>query len=72
MNWTKSYVMSDNDDNTTFKITNTKVYVPITTLSTEDNVKPTKQLNEGFKKDLFIKINSRQKWIQEIQIITIH
>ena len=64
--------MSDNDDNTTFKITNTKVYVPITTLSTEDNVKPTKQLNEGFKKDLFIKINSRQKWIQEIQIITIH
>ena len=63
--------MSDNDDNTTFKITNTKVYVPITTLSTEDNVKPTKQLNEGFKKDLFIKISSRQKWIQEIQIITI-
>ena len=63
--------MSDNDDNTTFKITNTKVYVPITTLSTEDNVKPTKQLNKGFKKDLFIKINSRQKWIQEIQIITI-
>ena len=32
---------------TTFQITSTKLYVPIVTLSTKDNVNLTKQLNEG-------------------------
>ena len=45
----KNFVISDNDD-ATFKITNTKLYVPIVTISTEDNVKLTRQLNEGFKR----------------------
>ena len=55
LNWTKNCVMygadtyagGDNDNNreTTFKITSTK----IVTLSTKDNVNLTKQLNEGFK-----------------------
>ena len=35
---------------TTFKITNTKLYVPIVTLSSKDNVKPVKILKEGFKR----------------------
>ena len=43
----------DNNDDTTFNITNTKLYVPIVTLSTEDNVKLTKQLNEGFKRPIY-------------------
>ena len=34
----------------TFKITDTKLYVPVVTLSAEDNVKLVKQLNEGFKR----------------------
>ena len=34
---------------TTFKITNTKLYVPIDTLSSKDNVKLVKLLQEGFK-----------------------
>ena len=34
--------MSDNDDETTFEITNTKLYIPIVTLSTKDNVNLTK------------------------------
>ena len=34
---------------TTFEITSTKLYVPIVTLSTKDNVNLKKQLNEGFK-----------------------
>ena len=34
----------------TFKITDAKLYVPIVTLSAEDNVKLVKQLNEGFKR----------------------
>ena len=41
--------MSNIDGNTTFKITNTKSYVPIVTLSIKDNVKLTEQLNEEFK-----------------------
>ena len=38
-----------NNRETTFKITSIKLYVPIATLSTKDNVNLTKQLNEGFK-----------------------
>ena len=37
---------------TTFKITNTKLYVPIVTLSTKDNEKLAKQLNVGFKRSV--------------------
>ena len=38
---------------TTFKITSTKLYIPIVTLSTKDNVSLTKQLNEGFKRSIY-------------------
>ena len=36
-----------------FKITDAKLYVPIVTLSAEDNVKLVKQLNEGFKRPVY-------------------
>ena len=39
--------------NTTFKITNTKLYVPIVTLSSNENVKLVKLLDEGFKKPVY-------------------
>ena len=35
---------------TTFKITNTKTYMPIVTLRAKDFVKLTKQSSEGFKR----------------------
>ena len=38
---------------TTFKITNTKLYVPIVTLSAKGNVKLSKQFNEGFKRPVY-------------------
>ena len=57
LNWTKNCVMStDPDDNnrtTAFQITSTKLYVPIVTLSTKDNLNLTKQLNEGFKRSVY-------------------
>ena len=53
LNWSKNCVMSGNNGDTTFKITNTKLYVPIVTLSTEDNGKLTKQVNEGFKRSVY-------------------
>ena len=36
-----------------FMITNTKLYVPVVTLSTEDNNNLTKQLNDGFKRTIY-------------------
>ena len=53
LNWTNKCAMPDIAGNTTFKITNTKLYVPIVTLSTKDNVKLIKQLNEGFKRPVY-------------------
>ena len=38
---------------TTFKITNTKLYVPIVTLSSKYNVKLVKLLEGGFKRPVF-------------------
>ena len=52
LNWAKDCVMST-IVNPTFKITNTKLYVPIVTLSSKDNIKLAKQLNEGFKKSVY-------------------
>ena len=37
----------------TFEITDTKLYVPIVTLKTEDNAKLSKLLNEGFKRSIY-------------------
>ena len=45
--------MSDIAGLTTFRIISTKLYVPIVTLSTKDNVNLTKQLNEGFKRPVY-------------------
>ena len=68
LNWTKDCVLSsadsDNDNATLFKITETKLYVPIVTLSTKDNVTLTKQLNERFKRSIYwneYKSKSRNK-----------
>ena len=40
-------------DNTTFKKTDGKLYVPIVTLSVEDNSKLSKLLSEGFKRSIY-------------------
>ena len=38
---------------TTFKTTNTKLYIPILTLSIKGNVKLVKLLEEGFKRPVY-------------------
>ena len=52
LNFTKDCVMSTIAD-TTFKIKNTKLYVLIVTLSTKDNAKLVKLLEEGFKRPVY-------------------
>ena len=53
LGWTKDFVMSNIVGATTFQITSAKLYVPIVTLSTKDNVNLTKQLNGGFKRFVY-------------------
>ena len=50
-----TFARVDNANNreTAFKITSSKLYVPIVTLSTKDNVNLTKKLNEGFKRSVY-------------------
>ena len=52
---TDSYAAGDNVNNreTTFQITSTKLYIPVVTSSTKDNVNLTKQLNEGFRRSVY-------------------
>ena len=50
-------------------MTSTKLYVPIVTLSTKDNVNLTKQLKKD-SKDLFTGINTNQKKKEKKQIMT--
>ena len=56
LTWNKNCVLCGADaaaDNTvSFQITDTKLYVPIVTLSTKDNINLTKQLNKGFKRSV--------------------
>ena len=52
LNWSQDCVMSTTDE-ATFKITNTKLYVPTVTLSSKDNIKLVKLLEEGFKRSVY-------------------
>ena len=52
LNCSKDCVMSTIAD-TTFKIINTKSYVPVVTLSSKDNVKLIKLLEEGSKRPVY-------------------
>ena len=50
LTWYENCILSSAGTAATFAITDSKVYVPVVTLKTEDNVKLSKLLNEGFKR----------------------
>ena len=50
LTWSKDCVISSATGKTKFKITDTKVYVPVVILSTQDNAKLLQQLKSGFKR----------------------
>ena len=53
LTWSENCVIVSTDvadQNTTFAITDTKLYVPVVTLSTQDNAKLLQQLKSGFKR----------------------
>ena len=53
MTWNENCILSSKDDNSVFAVTDTKLYVPIVTLSAEDNVKLSKLLGKGFKRSIY-------------------
>ena len=55
LKWSKNCILvagTAANQNREFKITDTKVYVPVLTLSTQDNIKFLKQLESGFKRTI--------------------
>ena len=53
LKWDKNCILPSEDGNSVFTITDTKLYVPIVTLKTDDNTKLSKLLSEGFKRPIY-------------------
>ena len=53
LTWSENCVLSNAAGKSTFKITDAKLYVPVVTLSTEDNANISKLLSEGFKRSVY-------------------
>ena len=52
LNWVEDCILSSDEDSAKFA-TDTKLHVPVVTVSTKDSANLTKQLNEGFKRSLY-------------------
>ena len=52
LDWSKKHVISESNKATTFAITDTRFYVPVVNLSTQDNTKVLQQLKSGFKRTI--------------------
>ena len=52
LTWSPTCFISSPNGETKFKITETKLYVPVVTLSTQDNAKLLQQLKSGFKRTI--------------------
>ena len=53
LKWYENCILSSEDGNPVFAITDTKLYVPIVNLSAEDNAKLSKLLSDGFKRPIY-------------------
>ena len=60
LTWKKECVLLTDAGNAVFIINDTKMYVPVITLSKEDNKDFIEQQNKDFR-DLFIGMNTKQK-----------
>ena len=62
LTWSKDCVITNSTGAGKFKITETKLYVPVVTLSTQDNAKLLQQLKSGFRRTInWNKYQSEQK-----------
>ena len=52
LTWSEDCIISSATGATKFKITDTNLYVPVVTVSTQDNAKLLQQLKSGFKRTI--------------------
>ena len=52
LTWSSTCVITTSAGAGRFKITDTKLYIPVVTLSTQDNAKLLQQLKSGFKRTI--------------------
>ena len=52
LTWSKNCMLSSVANDSTFAITDTKLYFPVVTLKIEDNTKLSKLLSKGFKRSV--------------------
>ena len=52
LTWSDKFMLSNDTKATTFTLTNTKLYVSVVTLSTQDNAKLLQQLKSGFERTI--------------------
>ena len=52
LTWPKDYVIANSTGEGKFKITETKLYLPVVTLSTQENTKLLQQVKSGFKRTI--------------------
>ena len=53
LTWSPTCIISSATEETKFKTTETKFYVPVVTLSTQDNAKILQQLKSSFKRTIY-------------------
>ena len=62
LTWSRDCVITNSADGRKFAITETKLYVPVVTLSTQDNAKLLQELKAGFERTIsWIKYDSSVK-----------
>ena len=64
LTWSSTCVITDSRGAGTFEITNTKLYVPVVTLSTKENTKLLQQLKSGFKR-----VINRNKYLSKPELL---
>ena len=52
LTWSKDCIITNSTGDGKFKITDTKLYVPVVTLSTQDNLKLLQQLKSSFRRTI--------------------
>ena len=52
LTWSNDCVITNSEGDVKFVITETKLYLPVVTLSTQDNAKLLQQLKSGFKRTI--------------------
>ena len=66
LSWTKDFVLANTNADTTFKITNKKLHIPIVTLSSKSNVKLVKLLEDGFNRPVYWNEYQTKIWRKDL------